>query len=340
MNILVTGATGFVGQAIVEDLLSSRYNSDTIYCFGNKNASGAKNLPNFSKIDITDAENLLRLTTPSELDVVIHSAGLAHQFQNSATAEKADFYRVNVEATQNVLEFAALKAVRHFILISSVAVYGLKDGRGNRGNLLKKTDETAVCNPPDGYASSKLKAEKTAEKFCRENNICLTVLRLATVIGEGDGGNVRRLIEAIDKKRFLMAGRGENYKTLIYKRDVARACRIVLEKKDLEEKTAEIFNVAAEPVQMKYIVGKISESLRGGQIKIFLPFFLIYAPVRVLAGILPFEKIKNLRETLKKWTSDEIFSNEKIYQKYSFEPETTISEALEREVVSYKKQKC
>jgi nucleoside-diphosphate-sugar epimerase len=206
---------------------------------------------------------------------------------------------------------------------------------------LKKIAENEPCFPKGEYAISKLKAEELAVKICREKDIRLTILRLATVIGEGDRGNVLRLIKAIDKKRFLMIGKGENYKTLIYKKDAARACRFILEKRNLSEKEAEILNVAAEPVQMKFIIEKISEALVKKQPKFFLPMKLIQTPLKFFSVLFPSGKIKSLSETLSKWASNEMFSNKKIEQKYSFKPETAISEAIGREVNFYiRKQKC
>ncbi len=330
MDILVTGATGFVGRAIVEELSAGKFNNQKIYSFGRREPVKPVKLPNFSAVDITNPETFLSVESLNNIDVIIHSAGLAHQFQNLV---RGKFLQVNVEGTKNILDFAKRTSVKHFILISSVSVYGYE-------NVKRKIDEAEPCYPKGEYALSKLKAEETAVKFCRENNIALSILRLATVIGEDDRGNVSRLIEAIDKRRFLMIGTGENYKTLIYKRDVAKACRIILEKKDVTNKAVEIFNIAGEPIRMRYIVEKISESLTKKSPKFFIPLKLIYPPLNLFAKVFPSERLKSLTETLKKWTTDEIFSNEKIKQKYFFAPETSISEAIEREVACYKNQRC
>ena len=337
MEILVTGATGFVGRAIIEELISRKNNNWKIYSFGNRQNTDIQELPNFSRVDITDSDSFLNEKHIKKLDVIIHSAGLAHQFQK---AKNGEFLRVNVEGTRNILDFAAKKSITHFILISSVSVYGYQNKSAADGNL-KKIDETEPCLPKGEYAISKLKAEEIAIKFCLENDIALTILRLATVIGEEDRGNVSRLIKAIEQKRFLMIGKGENYKTLIYKKDAARACRVLLEKREVSEKEVEMLNVAAEPVQMKYITENIYKSLNKKPSKIFLPFKLIQRSVKLFSVLFPSGKIKPFLETLNKWTSNEIFSSGKIEQKYLFKPETTISEAIEREVNFYiKEQKC
>ena len=114
--------------------------------------------------------------------------------------------KVNVEGNETP-QFCRRQINQTFYLISSVAVYGYKNNDAADGNMKKITEDEA-CFPKGEYAISRLKAEELAVKICRENDIALTILRLATVIGEGDRGNVSRLIEAIDKKRFVMIGKG------------------------------------------------------------------------------------------------------------------------------------
>ena len=337
MNIFVTGATGLVGGAIVEELFLNKPKNWEIYPLGNRQAVNDSKAANFLPVDVTDLRSFAALENLGSLDIVVHAAGLAHQFRN---ADKKRFLEVNVEGTKNILKFAAEKSIRHFILISSVSVYGLE--KGNEAlEKIKKTDEKKPCFPKGEYAVSKLMSEKEAIKICREKNIALTILRLATVVGEGDRGNVWRLIKAIDQKRFLMIGKGENYKTLIYKKDVARACRSILEKKDLTEREIEIFNLAAEPVRMRDIVDMIAACLGKKQPVFFVPVGLINQPLNIISKLIRGKKIKSFSETLNKWTSNEMFANEKIRQKYSFETKTAVSEALRREVDFYiKKQKC
>lgn len=335
MNVLITGATGLIGSSIVEELISKDNGSLKVYGLASREVSGFSGTDEFFCVDMTNPENFSVLDSIRQLDAIIHTAGLAHQFKKP---ESERFFQVNVEGTKNVLEFALRKSVKHFIHISSVSVYGIG---GKIGERKTKIEEEQPCFPKGVYALSKFKAEKTAIDFCRRNNIALTILRMATVIGEGDRGNVRRLIEAIDQKKFIMIGTGENYKTLIYKKDAAKACRVVLEKKDLSERETEIFNIAAEPIRMKRIVETVTAALGKKKSVIFVPLILARLPLKILAGLIPSSKIGSFSETLEKWTSDEMFANDKIKQKYSFEPDTSVLEAIERETDYYLiNQKC
>ncbi len=319
MRIVVTGASGFIGREIVSEL--QRLNHEVISFVG-LNRKNSENLSNIVSADISDFESLSGNCEIETAEVVIHSAGLAHQFGKTADE---DFLNVNVKGTENVARLAVRLGVKHFILISSVAVYG------NSGNN-EAIDETYVCNPKGIYAISKFKAEEIAQQICEENKISLTILRPATVIGENDRGNTARLIEAIDKKRFVWIGKGENRKSLIYKKDVALACLQVLDKKT---SATEIFNVTGEALKMNFIVSEIARNLKQKT----LPFRISERFLETIFGVnkksLKIGKVSDLQETVKKWVSDDVFSGDLIQKKYGFHAETKISEALKRQTQFY-----
>jgi nucleoside-diphosphate-sugar epimerase len=335
MKILVTGATGFVGKAIVAELLQEKFD---IYCLGSQKSENRDDLPNFYKADVERFESLRNLENLGKIDVLIHTAGLAHQF-GKITEE--NFWKTNVEGTRNTALLAINLKVRHFILISSVAVYGKgafkkKNSKTATAENINFIDENSICEPDGIYARSKLESEIAAREICEKQQIPLTILRLATVIGEGDRGNVSRLIKAVDTNRFVWVGTGENYKSLIYKTDVGRACRIVLNKKRAE---TEIFNLTAEPLKMKQIVGQIASQLKKRIPKFSISAVTLKKLFRLNAWYFRFKKIEKLSETVEKWLSEEVFSGEKIKEEYGFRAETSIVEAIGRQAEFYKNQK-
>lgn len=327
MKVIITGATGFIGREIVSELLEGGFE---LYQIGNSNVNSQFPRLKFFKIDITSFEEVCELRKLKKIDAVIHSAGLAHQFGN---VEKDKFQKTNVEGTKNILELAVTLHVRHFVLISSTAVYGTEKKSGKNVRVI---DESAKCRPQTFYAESKLEAEQAAVKICERNNINLTIFRLSPVIGEGNAGNVARLVEAIDKKRFVWIGSGENYKSLIYKRDVAKACLEILRKK---KQGIEIFNLAAEPVLMRNFVAAAAKNLNKKIPGFSIPPPLLEKVFQLNEKTLKIKKIRKISETVEKWLSDDVYSAERFEREYNFKPETSVSEALEKQIKRYRKQK-
>lgn len=329
MKILVSGATGFIGREIVAELIE---NNHRVVGLGRTERDSAADLPNLSfiKADITDYKNLSGYEKLQDIEVIIHSAGLAHQFGDTSREE---FEAVNIRGTENILKLGVKLGIKHFILIGSTAVYGIIPPSGNSKRNPVIIDECAPTNPQTLYAESKLEGEKICRRICGENKIALTIFRLAPVIGEANVGNAARLITAIDKNRFVWIGNGSNLKSLIYKRDVARACVELIEKKRNE---TEIFNLAAEPIRMKDFVNEISARLNKKIIPVKIPASLPRKVFRLNDKLLKIEKIEKLSDTVEKWLSDDVYAADKIAELYQFKPRTTITEAIARQVNYYK----
>lgn len=326
MRVLVTGATGYIGKEIVSELSDDNFE---VFGIGNSNLKSDQQEKNFFQIDITKLEELAKLDELVQIDVVIHSAGLAHQFKK---IEKQRFEQVNVEGTKNILNSAIRLKIKHFVLISSTAVYGIEKKVNGQ---VKVIDENSICQPETFYAESKLAAEKIAVEICTANNIDLTIFRLAPVIGEENAGNVARLIESIDRRRFIWIGNGENYKSLIYKRDVARACRKVLVNK---MNKIEIFNLASDPVKMQDFVAAAAKFLGRNIPSISIPPKIVETVFAINRKIFKIAKIQNLSQTIEKWLSDDVYSAEKFKNEYNFRPQTDSIEALRKQVQWYKRK--
>jgi nucleoside-diphosphate-sugar epimerase len=207
-RILVTGSGGFLGSAIVAEASLTGLPIVTTDRFTSAKVPGVP----FTSANILDLNSLPELF--KGVDCVCHVAGLAHIF-NKSEALTAPFHPVNVTGTDNVARVAVLAGVNHFIFVSSVSVYG---GEAHDKN------ENSACQPKGPYAESKLNAERCLIDLCQEKGVNLTILRLATLYGEGDPGNVARLIRAINRQRFVWVGKGENLKSLLHREDAARAC--------------------------------------------------------------------------------------------------------------------
>lgn len=196
--ILITGATGFLGQAIRNHLNILQVPSVSL---GQSNGNKVRcNLAN-------------EIPEIPEVELVIHSAGKAHSVPKT-DEEKADFFKVNVQGTKNLL--AGLEnnsSLRKFVFISSVAVYGITEGT--------EIDENSPLKATDSYGKSKIEAELIIQNWCKAKNIEFYILRLPLIAGANPPGNLGAMIKALKKGFYFSIGKADVKKSMVLASDVA-----------------------------------------------------------------------------------------------------------------------
>lgn len=197
MKILITGANGFLGKMMVQELKHKNQLSGLSRESDDYKVTLQKQIPNF-----TDS-----------FDLVIHAAGKAHSIPKTAE-EKEEFYQVNVGGTENLLRGLEKSGFpKQFVFISSVSVYGQV-----RGIDIK---ETAPLNAKDPYGLSKIKAESIIREWCERNSIICTILRLPLLVGVNAPGNLGAMVKAIEKGYYFDIDGGKARKSMVLGYDVA-----------------------------------------------------------------------------------------------------------------------
>ncbi len=166
---LITGASGFIGRRLRDELLSRNVDVVALRRTGSPAAAAGRSVT----IDYADVSALARVIADEQPDYVFHVAG--------ATKGRtyADFQRANVLPTANLLqaiEAAKVKTPR-FVFVSSLASYG----PSRNGRPLEETDPRA---PIEFYGQSKLEAEQVVESM--GTTVPWTILRPGGVYGPGD----------------------------------------------------------------------------------------------------------------------------------------------------------
>jgi len=314
-RLLVTGASGFFGSEICRQACASGL---SVHRTDRKDHPTDPTLP-FTRADLLESPGLVALL--DRADAVIHCAGLAHIFSKSQEHAEA-FTLINETATARVAEAATKAGVRHLVLISTVAVYG-----GSTAN----TDEDAECSPEGPYAVSKWRAEQRAREATEGTSTQLTILRLATLYGEGDPGNVARLIRLLDRGRFIWIGSGMNRKSLIHREDAARAVLSCLQHVD---GTCAVFNVSAPPCTMREIVEGISEALGRRAPRWHIPSLPVQLASRVAGKLHP---SADLDRTVQKWVAHDCYDAARFRAAFGFETRVRLEDGLRREVAWYRR---
>jgi nucleoside-diphosphate-sugar epimerase len=312
-QLLVTGASGFLGSRIVDLALHAGWQ---VRAFNRSTRTQVEEVETFVG-DIGDSA-LLRKASEG-VTAIVHAAGLTHVFGPSAK-DSDGFNAVNEVGTGCVVDAALESGVPHIVLVSSVSVYG-----GYHGG---QCDETVPCHPQSPYAISKWRGELRATERIAKGRGSLTILRFATIYGEGDRGNVAKLIGALDRKRFIWPGDGENQKCLIYKDDAARACLRTL---DRPASSIEVFNVSAPPATMREIVTEICQALGRPVPRVGIPLSFLNACgafARKMGDPGQFD------QRLQTFIRDDVYDGANFEAAYGYSPVVSLAGGIQREVQS------
>lgn len=198
--ILITGATGFVGQDL-QRVLRIR---DVAYraagraaqagCFAVGNIDGA-----------TDWQAAL-----VGIDAVIHLAAANQNVIDGSNPGPAVFRTVNTEGTINLARQAAASGVKRFIFISTIKVNG---ERSVRGRPFTPHD---LPHPTTEYAVSKLEAEQALIALSQATGMEIVIIRPPLVYGRGVGGSFRALMQLVRSGIPLPMASIDNRRSMVY----------------------------------------------------------------------------------------------------------------------------
>ncbi|NCR09960.1 MAG: NAD-dependent epimerase/dehydratase family protein [Microcystis aeruginosa LG13-11] len=204
-NILVTGATGFIGSYLLQILSQHKFH---ITAAVRKNLSHSLSKP----IRIVKVGNIDEKTNWQEalqgIDIVIHLAARAHIINETIPNPEAEFIKVNTQGTANLVKQSIQAGVKHFIFISSIGAMTTQSDR-----ILT---ENSPCHPDSPYGRSKLQAEQALIELAKDSNMTWTILRPTLVYGPGNRANMERLMKLIKRGLPLPFGAIKNRRSFVF----------------------------------------------------------------------------------------------------------------------------
>ncbi len=311
-RILVTGATGFVGAAVVNQASAMGYHVRAL----SRRADGASAADERVVADILDPDALREAM--KGVDAVIHAAGLAHVYSATPATDQR-FESINHAGARKVAHAAAVAGVRNYVLVSSVSVYGRAD---------VPRDEDAPCRPDCAYGWSKLRAEQATIDVVSGTRMNLRIVRLATVYGEEDPGNVGRLIRSIARGRFVWLGDGSNRKSLIYREDAAAACLLALR----QRVSLPPLNVTAPAVTMNELVETIADAVGRRVPGVRIPAALGRACAAIGRTIASRGPVTRVAGAIEKWLGHDEYDGRRFEAVTGFRAAVDLREGIAREV--------
>jgi nucleoside-diphosphate-sugar epimerase len=202
---LVTGGTGFVGQHLLQRLLTEPH---YVPIAPTRLSSG---LPlSIQSVVVGDINGHTDWTQAlAGVDAVVHTAARVHVMKEAASDPLAAFRLVNVQGTLNLARQAAAKGVRRFVFISSVKVNGESTVPG------VPFAEHMAPAPQDAYGISKLEAEQGLREIANLTGMDVVIIRPPLIYGPGVKANFAALLAAVKLGIPLPLGAVHNARSLV-----------------------------------------------------------------------------------------------------------------------------
>ncbi|MDE1344945.1 UDP-glucose 4-epimerase family protein [Vibrio aestuarianus] len=185
MKIMLTGASGFIGSKLLEQLPA-----DGTLSLGRDKPEGQPS-EKFFRLEINnDTDYSVAL---SGVGVVIHLAARVHVMNDAVSNPLEEYREVNTRGTVNLARQAASAGVKRFVFVSSIKV----NGEGTlQGKLFKSADAHA---PEDDYGLSKAEAEQQLIELGQETGMEVVIIRPTLVYGPGVKANFASLMNLVSK---------------------------------------------------------------------------------------------------------------------------------------------
>ncbi len=308
MKVLITGGAGFLGMHLA-NFLANKGLQTTLLDIGGYDKSEYPKDCLFITGDIRDKK--VASHTLKGNDIVIHAAAALPLWK------KEDIFAVNVDGTNNLLEAAFKQKIRHFVFISSTAVYGIP-----KKHPVYEDDPLIGVGP---YGESKIAAEKLCRKY-REKGLVVTIVRPKTFVGTHRLGVFEILFDWVkDGKKIPVVGSGKNRYQLLDVDDLVEAIYLLIESKD-SKRINNTFNVGAEKFRtVKQDLQELFDYAGSGSTIISTPAFLVKKTLFVLEKLRLSPLYKWIYETADK---DSYVSIKRLKKTLNWRPKYSNGQAL------------
>ncbi|MBK9161535.1 MAG: SDR family oxidoreductase [Nitrosomonadales bacterium] len=204
-TFLVTGASGFVGQALCAELLFRGHSVCGAVRSRMSSISSAVPVAVVGEIG-ADTDWTVAL---DGVEVVIHLAARVHVMRENAMDPLAEFRRINVAGTEHLARCAAASGVKRMVYVSSIKVNGEQTSSGQQ---FSETDMPAAQDP---YGVSKWEAEQALRRVASETGLEDVIVRPPLVYGPGVKGNFAQMLNVVAKGIPLPFASLQNRRSLI-----------------------------------------------------------------------------------------------------------------------------
>lgn len=312
MNVVLIGASGFVGTRLIGLL----QNSDSNYNLKNVDLQPSHFFNDITVIgDVREQQQMDECLSGADVVVL-----LAAQHRDDVTPVSL-YYDTNVKGMEVTLNAMEKNGVKRIVFFSSVAVYGLNK---------KNPNEEHEKDPFNHYGKSKWQAEQVLQNWYKNHpDWNINIIRPTVIFGERNRGNVYNLLKQISSGRFLMVGNGKNKKSMAYVGNIVAFVKYMIDNKTTGYN---VFNYIDKPdFNMNDLVLHIEKVLNKKIPSTHFPYWMgmIGGYCFDMLAFITRKKLSVSSVRVKKFCATTEFDASKLLQT-DFKPPYTLGEGLAR----------
>lgn len=307
-KVLITGANGFIGRALCENLLKNNFIVRAVV----RDENNAKNVPSGANTIL--AGNFVEVSNwmpfLKDIDVVVHLAARVHQMRKKEN--NSLYQKMNVDVTRELALACHKAGVERFIFVSSVKAMG------ELTKLGEIWDEHTLCMPQYAYGQSKLAAEKVLMDISRTTGLKIVILRFPLIYGFKVKANMAKLIKIVNKGIPLPFRSIQNKRSLLYVGNAVDAIWLCIKHRVA---CGETFLVSdGEDISTSELIRQIA-SVEGHSVCLFS------FPPRLLRFL---GKILGQSQAMSRLLDSLVIDSSKIRRVLSWQPPYSLKEGLRR----------
>lgn len=349
MKVLVTGATGFLGKYIIDELMENGYEIIAMGRneeIGKSLEKGRKNVK-FFKGDFTNKNDIIKIMENEQSDknnitkirneakengncnksgtekisAIIHAGGLS-----TVWGKWEDFYSANVKGTENILNVCRIYKIEKLIFVSSPSIYA-----GAKEQLNVREEEAPEENNLNFYIKSKIMAEKKIREY---TDVPCTIIRPRGLFGIGDTSIIPRLLNLNKTRGIPLFNDGKQFVDITCVENVAFAIRLALES---DKSSGQVYNITNdEPVMFKNILESFFREMGEKPKFIQKNYIIVKFFVNIMEKIYRLFKIDKeppiTMYTLYLMRYSQTLCIDKAKRELNYKPKMTLAEGVEKYV--------
>jgi nucleoside-diphosphate-sugar epimerase len=320
IRALVTGASGFTGGYMVQNLLDHGYDVRIFIQSTSPIDKLVQKGVEFAFGDLRNAEEVE--SAVEDIDIIFHIAAL---YRSTHVPDSA-YWDVNARGTEHLMKAALKKGVKRVIHCSTVGVHGHIEH--------PPADETAPFHPGDVYQESKLEGEKIALFYHREKGLPVTVVRPSGIYGPGDY-RMLKLYKMIQNRKFIMFGDGNPFYHLTFVTDVCEGFRLAGES---DKAVGEAYIIAGDKyLTLNEFAETVARELKVPPPKLHLPVWPVYYSAffveKICVALHTPPPI--FRRRVDFYTKSRAFDCSKAKRDFNFKPKVDYLEGIKRTISWY-----